>query len=389
MTKLLDRMLVYNYVKAYVICLVSLLGLYIVVDLFTNIDDFTQQHSTLGGFVRHVTKYYGVQVTVIFDRLCEMIVLLAAMFTVAWIQRNNELVPLLSAGVSTHRVVRPVLFAACLFLGLSVVNQEFIIPRLGNAVLYSRDDPDGERDLIVNGCYEPNGVLISSMDLATRKDMSVRKFNCTIPADIGPGNILVLQCDVARYVPPGPDPDNQKRTGGWLLTGTKLPSTQLADGKVVDGKPVELPSDWTRTDVLEQIAPGKFFLYTSEVDFDAATRGNKWFYRASTWRLFRELLRSDSNRLASMAVLFHKRLTRPILGMLLVFLGLSVILRDQNRNVFISAGLCVLLCAVFFAADFGCKHLGEKEFLSPALAAWLPVLFFGPLSFSWFDAIHT
>jgi lipopolysaccharide export system permease protein len=378
MTKLLDRMLVYNYVKAYLICLVSLLGLYIVVDLFTNIDDFTQQHSTLGGFVRHVAKFYGVQVTVIFDRLCEMIVLLAAMFTVAWVQRNNELIPLLSAGVSTHRVVRPVLFAACLFLGLSVVNQEFIIPRLGNAVLYNRDDPDGERDLQVNGSWEPNGVMING-ELATRKDMTVRKFCCTIPEDIGPGNILVLQCDFARYVPPGPDPNNQKRTGGWLLSGTKLADTKVA----------ELPSDWARTDVLEQIAPGKFFLYTTEVDFDVATRGNKWFYRASTWRLFRELLRSDSNRLASMAVLFHKRLTRPILGILLVFLGLSVILRDQNRNVFISAGLCVLLCAVFFAADFGCKHLGEKEFLSPALAAWLPVLFFGPLSFSWFDAIHT
>ena len=62
---------------------------------------------------------------------------------------------------------------------------------------------------------------------------------------------------------------------------------------------------------------------------------------------------------------------------------------DHNRSVFISAGMCLVLCAVFFAADFGCKHLGEKELLSPALAAWLPVLVFGPLSFAMFDAIHT
>jgi lipopolysaccharide export system permease protein len=68
---------------------------------------------------------------------------------------------------------------------------------------------------------------------------------------------------------------------------------------------------------------------------------------------------------------------------------MSVILRDQNRNVFISAGLCLVLCAVFFAVGFGCKHLGEKELLSPALAAWLPVVVFGSLSFALFDAIHT
>jgi lipopolysaccharide export system permease protein len=90
-----------------------------------------------------------------------------------------------------------------------------------------------------------------------------------------------------------------------------------------------------------------------------------------------------------MAVLFHMRLTRPILGMILVFLGLSVILRDQNRNVFISAGLCLALCATFFAVCFSCQQLGDKEFLSPALAAWMPVMIFGPLAFVMFDAIHT
>ena len=37
---ILDRMLFASFVRAYVICLVSTLSLYIIVDLFTNIDDF-------------------------------------------------------------------------------------------------------------------------------------------------------------------------------------------------------------------------------------------------------------------------------------------------------------------------------------------------------------
>ena len=97
----------------------------------------------------------------------------------------------------------------------------------------------------------------------------------------------------------------------------------------------------------------------------------------------------DTNKLASVAVLFHMRLTRPILGMVLVLLGLSVILRDQNSNIFVSAGLCLGLCALFFASCFTCQSLGNYEYLSPALAAWLPVLVFGPLSLVMFDAIHT
>jgi len=90
-----------------------------------------------------------------------------------------------------------------------------------------------------------------------------------------------------------------------------------------------------------------------------------------------------------MAVQFHMRLTRPILGILLVVLGLSVILRDQNRNIFVSAGLCLIMCALFFAACLICKALGDQKFFTPVLAAWLPVLCFGPLAFVLFDGIHT
>src|SRR5258708_808404 len=121
---LLDRLMIRGYLKAYLVCLVSLLSLYIVVDLFTNIDDFAEQHHGLISVLKHIGTYYGYRVIQYFDRMSEAIVLLAAMFTVAWMQRNNELLPLLSAGVSSQRVVRPILFSASLMLGLAAVNQE-------------------------------------------------------------------------------------------------------------------------------------------------------------------------------------------------------------------------------------------------------------------------
>jgi lipopolysaccharide export system permease protein len=369
MTKLLDRLLIFSYVKAYVICLVSMLGLYIVVDLFMNLEDFTQEQTGLVPVLVRIGTYYGIRSTQIFDRLCEAIVLLAAMFTVAWIQRNNEILPLLSAGVSTRRVVRPVLLGACALLALSVANQEFVIPRVGNSLVNSREDPDGKKDVVVQGAFEDNGIHIEGQT-ASRADYTVHEFNCVIPETITQGVLINLHARHARYIPPEPD---KKRTGGWLLTETQPP---------------QLP-DCSHADMIEAIDDGKFFLRTQEVDFDVLVRPRNWFLFASTTRLYQELQRADSSRLASMAVVFHMRLTRPILGMFLVFMGLSVILRDQNRNVFISAGLCLVLCALFFASTFLCKHLGDNEFLTPALAAWLPVLLFGPVSFVLFDAIHT
>jgi len=125
-----------------------------------------------------------------------------------------------------------------------------------------------------------------------------------------------------------------------------------------------------------------------EVDFDALTRNSNWFMLASTYRLYQELQKPESPP-AAMAVLFHFRLTRPILGLLLVFLGLSMILRDTSRNIILSAGSCLVLCVVFFTVCQTCKMLGEYEYLSPPFAAWFPVLLFGPMALVLFDAVHT
>src|SRR5262249_44269828 len=173
--KLLDRQLIYSYLKAYLICFTSLLSLYIVIDLFTNIDDFTQKHRHLGQVVKHIFSYYSFKSSYIFDKLSEAIALLAAMFTVAWIQKNNELLPLLSAGLCTQRVVRPVLLAACMMLGLTAVNQELLIPRIAHKINNDRSDPHGETDVVQPWGYEPNGIHIEAM-LFSRKHKVARNF---------------------------------------------------------------------------------------------------------------------------------------------------------------------------------------------------------------------
>jgi lipopolysaccharide export system permease protein len=173
----------------------------------------------------------------------------------------------------------------------------------------------------------------------------------------------------AQYIPPG----EGTLSGGWLLTGTT---------------PAELDPDQIPS-VLESIDPGKYFLHVRQADFEVATRPRQWYTFASTAHLYALLTRSDSPRMAPLAVQFHMRLTRPILGFLLVYLGLALILRDQNMSVFISAGLCLVMCATFFGVIFACKQLGDSDIISPALAAWLPVLLFGPPAIAMYDAIHT
>ncbi len=127
---------------------------------------------------------------------------------------------------------------------------------------------------------------------------------------------------------------------------------------------------------------------------DTVVRIKTWYQYLPTWRILHELDRpGNSAQHANLAIVFHTRLTRPLIGVILVVLGLSVILRDQNRNVFVSTGLCLMLCVIFFASIFACQYLGKEDFaaayVSPALAAWLPVLVFGPFALVMYDAVHT
>jgi lipopolysaccharide export system permease protein len=365
---LYDGVLVRSYLKAYAVVLVSLLSLYIVVDLFNHLDTFTDTTRGLLYIFRRIALFYAYQITEIFDKLCEAIVMLAAMFTVAWMQKSNELAPLLSAGVSTRRVVRPVLASAFIMLAVSICNQEFIIPRFAEVLLMERDDPSTDKKVLAHGAKEPNGIHLSGK-FGLRKQKVIYDLMCVIPANLI-GNDRYISASSAYYFAPG---DGQCGGGGWLLT---------------DAQPPEF-DNWKDPNILEVLDTGKYFLHTQEVDFDRLTRSRTWFVFASTWQLLQELNRPESTRLASMAVLFHSRLTRPILGFLLVLIGLAVILRDQNRNIFISAGLCLAICALFFATGIVARHLGDNEYVSPIMAAWLPVLFFGPLGFVLFDAIHT
>jgi lipopolysaccharide export system permease protein len=362
----LDRMFLISFFRSYAIVWTSLLSLYVVIDLFTNLDTFGKAGGGFRGVVEHIVQYYTYQISLIFDRLADAISLLAAMFTVSWMQRNNELLPQLSAGIPTSRVLRPVLMGSAITLAFGPLNQEFIIPRISSQLMIAKDDPEGAKAQVLMGAYDPTGVHIEGM-AGFRKDRRVVQFYATFSESSASG-MIHMTAERAVYVPKG----EGECTGGWMMIQT--------DPKVLNGP---LPAN------LKMLDPGRFFLETQDVDFEVVSRGATWFMYAATPKL-RELLgRAETRRQAKVAVLFHMRITRPIVGALLVLLGLSVILQNPNRHVFISAGLCLVFSVWFYMCILGCKFLGDNNYVSAPLAAWLPVLLFGPITLVSFDSIHT
>jgi lipopolysaccharide export system permease protein len=73
----------------------------------------------------------------------------------------------------------------------------------------------------------------------------------------------------------------------------------------------------------------------------------------------------------------------------MVLMGIAIVHRDQCKSVFLNAGMCLVVAAVFYAVCYLTRYLGEHEYLSPTMAAWLPVMLFGPPAVAMADAVHT
>src|SRR4051794_23804751 len=215
--RILDRERYRAYFKAYLICFTALVGLYIVIDAFTNFDEFSKRAEGAVEIFSIMGRFYLVQMSQFYDRLCGVIGMMAAIFTVTWMQKNNELLAMLAAGVSTQRVIRPVWISTLLVSGLAVINQEFIMPPLGEELQKSHDD-DGLRKVFVSSRYDAQDVLIHGRE-ADRRAKTILPFNATIPASVF-GSMHELVAKQGQYIPE--TAVHCPMRGGWLLRGATL-----------------------------------------------------------------------------------------------------------------------------------------------------------------------
>jgi lipopolysaccharide export system permease protein len=371
---ILDRHVLKSFAKAWVVCFVSLVSLYLVIDAFNHFDDLLEASRLLRKTLPEtMAMYYGYQLVLIFDRLCGIILLLAAAFTVAWMQRQNELTPLLSAGVPMRRVLRPIYVGSVIFLLVQTVNREFVIPNIAEELEHSAGDPTGQRERFVTGGFDTSGVLLEGRKAVPREKV-VTRFTCTIPTRVG-GTMLHVIAKEAKFLPAGtPLPDSSvRRESGWLMTSSE---------------PAELPKD-IAGDLLVPISEGQFFVKVENLDFRRMTRNKTWYQYASLMDLIDEMETTGASHLAHLATQLHIRVASPVVTLLAITLGLGIVLRESAKNVFLNTGLCLTVAAAVFVVVIAGKYLGEREYLAAAFAGWLPILVFGPLAFVLRDSIQT
>lgn len=121
MFAIIDRYIAKEFLKFFAGALIIFCTLYLAVDMLSNIWNMKVE-STI------IWKYYTYQMPMIMYRMTPVSCLMATIFTISSMSRNNELVALFSAGVSLARASLPVLVSTFLIAVLSFFVADKVIP---------------------------------------------------------------------------------------------------------------------------------------------------------------------------------------------------------------------------------------------------------------------
>lgn len=386
--RILDRQRYWAFLKAYVVCFTALVGLYVIIHAFTNIDEFTKVSTNLLDLFAHMGHYYLVRMTLFYDRLCGVIAMMAAIFTVTWMQKDNELLAMMAAGISTPRAIRPVLICSLVVSGLAVANQELLLPRF-RAEYPRKPDDDGTRTVPVYSRYDINDIHIHGKHaIPARQTMEM---SATLPESLT-GTLRDLFAREAIWVPA--DSPAAPRKGGWLLRGAKI--TPPLEGPQGDNLPL-IPLDPAQLDgyppsglAPERAVGGDVYFLRTNVTFDMVTRERLWYEYATLPEIFGAL--SDPTNRAErvdLEVAVHHRLLRPALSLSLLLLSLPLVLGGYGRNVFVNLGSALGTSACFYAAVFLSQYMGTNAVISPMVSAWSVLFVFGILAYARWPKIRT
>ena len=174
---IIDRYLLRQFLQTFLICFLSLTGLYIVFDAFTNLEEFVRCGAKCGGVIPFMARHYAFQALGFFDRTGGLLALVSAMFTVSWIQRHNEMTALMAAGIARIRVLLPIIFAAVTISLLAAANRELLIPRFRHELCRRPQDLIGDLPQSLEPRYDDHDVLLSGKNTyADRKRIEEPEF---------------------------------------------------------------------------------------------------------------------------------------------------------------------------------------------------------------------
>ena len=370
-----DRYLTGRLLHTFSLLFLAAYGLYVVIDLFMNIDDF-QENAAKGleaaGGSRHlilfsgIAEYYLFRAFEFFEMAGPILIVISVITVLGLLRKSSETFPLLAAGIPAFRLLRPLLFSAVVLNACLILNQEFVIPSLAVQLQKPRGSQTAEVQR-VDPVYDYSNFLMHiAGDQVLVDSQTLIGASFSLPEAQLSTRSCVLKAEQARFITA--DGRTTKRSG-WLL--------QNVQGQF---DPAVLTE--TGRERIHAVRDGKDVFIESEVTFDQLYNRGKNLKLLSSWQLIRRIQNPSTGKvpLRSQSLALHSRITRPILCLLSITIALPLVVRRESHSLITNMAVCSAVLGVSYAVTQACTALGSSGMLEPDMAAWLPVILNGAAS---------
>jgi len=375
--KILDRHIAKNFLIGYCIAFCVLVGLRIIIDLFVNLDEFTQ-HTDLGtaAVLKNILIFYCLNNTLYFRDFAGMITVVAAAFSFGKMVRYNELVAVMASGVSLKRIIGPIVFLALILTGVLVIDQEFIIPPLADKLVRSHDDVPGQESYRVRFISDSKGSLICSLrfdvETSTLHKPTILLRRPTSRATVWE---VTGRIDAEKAV-------YNNKTDRWDLY-SRNPETGelLAHGLLTERgsrKGIQ-PIPSYASDVNAKNIPVR-----CEAEHKTLLSLRQLTALAAQKTKIRDMAQLSSQK--------HFRITDPLINFVMLMISLPILVCRDPKSMKTAVMISFALTGTCFILSFVCKILATEvifDKVMPELWAWLPVFIFLPIAFIELDSMKT
>ena len=378
--KTLDRYIIRSFLINFAALLAVMVGLYMVVDLIIDLDEFVQaaevRQERMGGggggflvaLLWSVVDYYGPLLLLLYVFFSGLLVVGAVGFTLTAMGRAREVTALLACGVSGYRIALPILLAGAALNVAAVPIHEVLIPPLASKLIRGKSDIKREtiRSFPVYFAADEAGRLWSAADFhATRgRLVGVR----VIERDpVTAQTIRRIEASEAVWVP---DSDDSSRGMGgdmgggvWVLEGG-VATTPPAGSSGGEGGGVRAATSESVDRIRTELTPGVLL----------ARRAGNYpnLLPIASLQAMRSNPAVEPALRAKLTQIILSRFSLLVLNVLVLVLAIPFFLSREPGNLFSQGVKAAAVCVGTWGGGLALLQMPAGA-VNPVVAAWLPV----------------
>ena len=350
--KILDRYTLRTFLAPMIWCLTIFVGLYLIIDLLGHLDEILRNRVPLNV----LALYYSTMVPLILVQIAPFSCLMATLYALGNLNRNQEVMAMRASGVSPWTITRPLLCMGLLMSAVVLLVNETVVPKA--AVLTDAIKSEYIEKISPGQARKPHKILRTIQHLAAYgQEQSLLYAKEFDPAEKTMHEIVILQHGSDLRVKRKITAESAEWVSGrWrFLNGTILAFD--AQGKSV-GRPVPFTSKYLqggdRPEILEK------------ADSEATYMNSRDLYH-----YIKRLTIAGKATLQKLRVDLYAKPAAAFACLITTLIGIPFAIQPTRGGTALGLSLGLGVGLAFYAVNALAIALGKGGFLPPIAAAWI------------------